>query len=313
MAVDPEEGRIVIRRGLAGGPPPNVMNLISAPMNMRDVPLGVMTFAERFAAGETANDGALLDFLMRAPPRLKGVASGAALQTRERMQRRLLCAPSPLSTIAISSFKDRLAPARYTAAEAIILSLKQGYRSALHRTLTRRSACCWRKSRLASRAKYKFAGAKRGNKDDAERHFTSNNIQTVLESEQIGTSFLLVGGTVFHFCREDQRGTFDFLVVDEAGQVSLGNLTVMAACARNLVLVGDQMQLPQPVQGVHPGERGLSSLDIFFKTVRPSLPIAVFFLNQTRRLHQNSASSSSMPFTMADCRHTRPPRTASLS
>jgi uncharacterized protein len=128
MAVDPEEGRIVIRRGLAGGPPPNVMNLISAPMNMRDVPLGVMTFAERFAAGETANDGALLDFLMRAPPRLKGVASGAALQTRERMQRRLLCAPSPLSTIAISSFKDRLAPARYTAAEAIILSLKQGYR-----------------------------------------------------------------------------------------------------------------------------------------------------------------------------------------
>jgi uncharacterized protein len=35
----------------------------------------------------------------------------------------------------------------------------------------------------------------------------------------------------------------------------------MEASAANIVLVGDQMQLPQPVQGVHPGENGLSSLE----------------------------------------------------
>ena len=58
----------------------------------------------------------------------------------------------------------------------------------------------------------------------------------------------LVGATVFHFSRDDQRGAYDYLFVDEAGQVSLGNLVAMAAAAANIVLVGDQMQLPQPVQ-----------------------------------------------------------------
>ena len=43
--------------------------------------------------------------------------------------------------------------------------------------------------------------------------------------------------------------------------MSLGNLVAIAGCAKNIVLVGDQMQLPQPVQGVHPGESGFSCLD----------------------------------------------------
>jgi uncharacterized protein len=34
----------------------------------------------------------------------------------------------------------------------------------------------------------------------------------------------------------------------------------MARCAKNLVLLGDQMQLEQPVQGSHPGDAGLSAL-----------------------------------------------------
>lgn len=287
ISVDPEEGRIVIRRGLAGGPPPNAMNLISAPMNMRDVPLGVMAFAERFAAGQTANDSALIDFLLRAPPRLKSVAPGAALQTNgEDARAAALRAVAALDNSYLFIQGPPGTGKTYTAAEAIILLLKQGYRigvasnshKAIHTLLEE-------VEKSASRAKYRFAGAKRGNKDDADTHFTSDNIQTVLESEQIGPSFRLVGGTVFHFCREDQRGTFDFLIVDEAGQVSLGNLTAMAACARNLVLVGDQMQLPQPIQGVHPGESGLSSLDYLLQDNATVPPDRGIFLNQTRRLH----------------------------
>ena len=41
--------------------------------------------------------------------------------------------------------------------------------------------------------------------------------------------------------------------MDEAGQVSLANIVAMGVAARNLVLVGDQMQLAQPIQGDHPG------------------------------------------------------------
>jgi len=41
--------------------------------------------------------------------------------------------------------------------------------------------------------------------------------------------------------------------LDEAGQVALANLAAMGTSAGNLVLLGDQVQLGQPIQGVHPG------------------------------------------------------------
>jgi superfamily I DNA and/or RNA helicase len=55
--------------------------------------------------------------------------------------------------------------------------------------------------------------------------------------------------------------------------------------ARQLVLVGDQMQLAQPLQGTHPGESGQSALDYLLNghaTIPPDFGV---FLNETRRLH----------------------------
>jgi superfamily I DNA and/or RNA helicase len=57
----------------------------------------------------------------------------------------------------------------------------------------------------------------------------------------------------------------DYLFVDEAGQGSLGNLTAMVLAAQNLVLVGDQMQLAQPIKGTHPGQSGESALDFLLR------------------------------------------------
>ena len=71
----------------------------------------------------------------------------------------------------------------------------------------------------------------------------------------------LIGGTVFAFIGAAAEGTLDYLFVDEAGQVSVANLVAMAPAAKNLVLLGDQMQLGQPIQGSHPGESGLSTLE----------------------------------------------------
>jgi uncharacterized protein len=85
----------------------------------------------------------------------------------------------------------------------------------------------------------------------------------------------LIGGTAF----------VDYLFVDEAGQVSLANLVAMAPCAQNIVLLGDQMQLGQPIQGSHPGESGLSTLEYLLQdhpTVSDDFGI---FLRQTWRMH----------------------------
>lgn len=97
--------------------------------------------------------------------------------------------------------------------------------------------------------------------------------------------FQIVGGTAWLFARDDLAGAFDYLFVDEAGQVSLANLVAMSRAARNIVLVGDQMQLAQPTQGSHPGEAGASALEYALAghvTVPSDRGI---LLNRTRRLH----------------------------
>src|SRR5207247_6161052 len=72
----------------------------------------------------------------------------------------------------------------------------------------------------------------------------------------------------------------------------------MSRCTRNLVLLGDQMQLEQPVQGSHPGDAGLSALQYALKdTAQSKRDAPVFhavvpadlglFLGESRRMHPN--------------------------
>ena len=106
----------------------------------------------------------------------------------------------------------------------------------------------------------------------------------------------VVGGTAWLFCRPEWEDVLDFLFVDEAGQVSLANTVAMTRCTRNLVLLGDQMQLEQPIQGVHPGDSGLSGLQYALKDLEtsrmdaPAFHAVVpahsgLFLGESRRMH----------------------------
>lgn len=106
----------------------------------------------------------------------------------------------------------------------------------------------------------------------------------------------IIGGTAWLFTRPEWKGALDFLFVDEAGQVSLANVIAMARCAGNVIMLGDQMQLEQPVQGTHPGDAGLSGLQYALKDLTGSktdLPMfhAVvpktygLFLGESRRMH----------------------------
>lgn len=100
-----------------------------------------------------------------------------------------------------------------------------------------------------------------------------------------GNAPSVAGGTAWFFSRPELVGCFDYLFVDEAGQVSLANLVAIGSSAKNLILVGDQMQLSQPIKGSHPGESGLSCLDYLLQkhaTIPPELGI---FLGQSRRMH----------------------------
>lgn len=126
-------------------------------------------------------------------------------------------------------------------------------------------------------------GVKKAGKD-AESGFRGHGIFSVGSSEDIKPHHNLVGATAFEFAKHP-ADSFDVLFVDEAGQVSLGNLVAMSGCAQNLVLVGDQMQLPQPVQGVHPGQSGLSSMDYAMEAHATVPPDRGILLNVSWRMH----------------------------
>ena len=106
----------------------------------------------------------------------------------------------------------------------------------------------------------------------------------------------IVGGTAWLFSRPEWSGELDYLFIDEAGQVPLANAVAIARSAKNLVLLGDQMQLEQPIQGSHPGDAGLSVLQYALKDTDLSLPDAPMFkavvpatsglfLGESRRMH----------------------------
>jgi predicted RecB family nuclease len=123
--------------------------------------------------------------------------------------------------------------------------------------------------------------------DDSE--LSDEKIQQISDKEygENKNYFNIVGGTVFKFCKEVYENEFDYLFIDEAGQVSLANLVAMSKSCKNLVLIGDQMQLEQPIQALHPGDSGKSILEYYLgehKTIPKSLG---FFLPVTRRMNPN--------------------------
>ena len=120
-------------------------------------------------------------------------------------------------------------------------------------------------------------------------------IQTISSSDEaVGAQ--IVGGTAWLFSHPDLAGAFDYLFVDEAGQVSLANALAMTSAARNLVLVGDPNQLPQVVQGAHPHPANLSCLDWMLGDHRTIPPEHGLFLPVTRRMHPDVCAYISEQF-----------------
>ncbi len=96
--------------------------------------------------------------------------------------------------------------------------------------------------------------------------------------------YQLAGGTGWLCAREELEGAFDYLFIDEAGQVALADALANSLCAKNVVLLGDPSQLAQVSQGTHPPRAESSILEHLLgedRTVRPSRGI---FLDVSYRM-----------------------------
>ncbi len=129
-----------------------------------------------------------------------------------------------------------------------------------------------------------FQGIKKASGGNPESFYEGPLVSNVTDNAAIGDA-PLAAGTAWLFSDEQLDGALDYLFVDEAGQVALADALAMGTAARNLVLVGDPLQLDQVIQGTHPGGSEASVLKHLlgdYPTVPPDRGI---FLERTFRLH----------------------------
>ena len=125
---------------------------------------------------------------------------------------------------------------------------------------------------------HKTGGEDDGYPDDCPVRRTTSNDEAACGPH-------VVGATAWFFTRDENVQAFDWLFVDEAGQVGLANMVAMGRAARNIVLVGDPRQLPQVIQGAHPEPANLSCLEWMLGDHATVPPDRGIFLPVSRRMH----------------------------
>jgi uncharacterized protein len=180
----------------------------------------------------------------------------------------------------------------YTGSHVIVALLKKGCRvgvsSNSHKAINNLLQGI---VKVAKEQDYVFRGAKKSTKGKNESFFGDDYIDDIFDNESIwgvfgsNEEYRLVAGTAWLFADEEMDQHLDYIFVDEAGQVALANLVAMGTSAKNIVLLGDQMQLGQPIQGVHPGRSGESSLEYLLNSMA-TIPVERgIFLGATWRMH----------------------------
>jgi len=127
-------------------------------------------------------------------------------------------------------------------------------------------------------------GCKKASGGNPESFYESGRIENRTSVEEC-LGWPLAAGTAWLFAHPSFDRTLDFLFVDEGGQVSLADALAMGASARNLVLLGDPLQLGQVLQGSHPEGASASVLEHLLGDAGTIPEDRGIFLERTFRLH----------------------------
>lgn len=268
--------------------PPALMSVsIGAPVDTTTMQRAVFAFAESLVQGGSRYK-AVRDYLQRRTPDICGLEPGqpivgtdaaplaAAISAVERLDSSYIFIQGPPGT-----------GKTYTGSHLIATLLKAEKRVAVssnsHKAINNLLAAVDKRMEESGRSYY---GIKKISK--AEQAVESRfivNVDTDKAILEANPAPQLVGGTAWTLAKADFRETFDYLFIDEAGQVSLANTIAMGMCAKNLILLGDQMQLGQPIQGSHPGRSGESALEYLLNGESTISAERGIFLGVTYRMH----------------------------
>lgn len=280
-----EKGIIVLQ---AKSEPPSVINLVPDEyINPDPIPASIYIQAKAFYE-QQLNPCAILDFLRRATPNIHARNSGEPIATSNDAKERLKQIVKAVVNLNNSYLVIQGPPGAgktYTAMHVIAELLKLGKRIGIcsnsHKAIN---------NLLINTAQYCKENKIKGLficTNDTDPRLEKLKVK-ILENNKLSSEIhqgCVVGTTAWGFAREDLANSVDYLFIDEAGQVSVANLIAISRSAKNMVLMGDQMQLAQPLQGSHPGESGSSVLDYLLHDT-PTIPEELgVFLGTTYRMH----------------------------
>ena len=289
MALDPVKGRVEIKLGPKHKqePPARLSLIPKERVSAAAIENAIYRYTEAWTRKEIISQ-AVDDLLHRRRPRIRGYSGGALVNADSelvpqvadlvsRMDETTLCIQGPPGT-----------GKTFTAAAAIVELLRKekriGVTANSHKAiLNLMNAVAQQSDEAGIEPPLLKVGG------DADEPLIASGTVTQIESAEIisalGSGPVLVGGTAWAFSRPELTGQFDYLFVDEAGQFSLANVVGSSPSARNLILLGDQMQLAQPILGTHPGECGLSAPDYLLQGKATIPEDFGVFLGVTRRMH----------------------------
>src|SRR5881396_774418 len=234
---------------------------------------------------------ALRDILALTPPRLLGRAPGGIVQTIDIGEQRQLAAALDASYLFIQGPPGT--GKTWTGARLITDLMRRGRRVGVAATSHKAIHNLLAEVEKAAREEgLRFRGLKKASGGNDESFYQGGSITNAPEVAALARAapdVLLFAGTAWLFAHEDLDGgmtpTIDTLVIDEAGQVSLADALAMGTAARNVVLLGDPLQLAQVSQGTHPAGTEASVLEHLLgdhPTIPPDMGV---FLARTRRMH----------------------------
>lgn len=246
----------------------------------------VLRVAESIRGGD-ARYSALHAILARDLPRVRGLPAGARLQTTNLTEKKALALGLEGSYLFLQGPPGT--GKTWTGARLVVHLLANGKRvgiaaqshKAIHRLLDEIE-------KVAREDGVSFHGLKKSTAENPESEYQGDFIRSepdVSKAVRATPDVRLLAGTAWLFARAELDSTLDYLMIDEAGQVSLANAIAMGTSARNVILLGDPLQLAQVSQGVHPQGSGASVLEHLLADARTIPEDRGVFLERSFRMH----------------------------
>ncbi|QHL92053.1 TM0106 family RecB-like putative nuclease (plasmid) [Sphingomonas changnyeongensis] len=284
-SIDHEAGTLVLRRSTAKGPLPDRLDLLPEKPLRNDVLKDAVAAVTEEMIANSGTLPAVEHLLTRSPPVFRdGPRPDGVIGEEGDLPVQTSRAIGAMAGTTLAIQGPPGTGKTYVSALSIVDLVRSGARVAVssnsHKAISNLLAA------VAERARAEGVECRIVQKasDDGEGD-APGGIVLVSDNEapEIAAAHV-VGATAWHFARYPAPA-FEHLIVDEAGQVSLANILAMARCARNIVLVGDPMQLPQPLQGNHPGDSGRSCLEYLLDGHRIVPADRGIFIPVSRRMH----------------------------